>query len=149
MESKMPLSANAQRIADDIVRLVEAQDQVTFVEIDQRVPGFRARRGQDGRDLTGIPPFDTVILWTGVTADGIDAMAFLFEAQLARPAFIPHLAYQQCGDVPKLSLIGSVPLTKQQWLPAVLKRGTAEQDLRALEVFAEAKLAGRGAAPIH
>jgi hypothetical protein len=49
MESKMPLSANAQRIADDVMLRVNAQDETSFVELDQGVPGFRARRRQDGR----------------------------------------------------------------------------------------------------
>jgi hypothetical protein len=45
-------------------------------------------------------------------------------------------------------------VAQEQWAPAVLKRGplpamTAEEELRAVEVFAQATLATRGAAQIH
>ena len=39
-ESAMALSADAQRFAGDIMRLVNAQDERSFVELDQRVPGW-------------------------------------------------------------------------------------------------------------
>jgi hypothetical protein len=51
-ESTLPLSANAQRIVDDILRLVDVRDQVTFTELDQRVSGFRAWPRFGGHDLT-------------------------------------------------------------------------------------------------
>jgi hypothetical protein len=65
---------NAQRIVNAILRLVDAQDQATFAELDRHVPGFRARRKQDGRQLAWLETFDKVILWTGVSASGIDAI---------------------------------------------------------------------------
>ena len=36
----MLLSADTQRIAGDIMQLVNAQDERSFVELDQRVPGW-------------------------------------------------------------------------------------------------------------
>lgn len=93
-------------------------------------------------------------MWSGLSAGGVEALAYLFENHLARPVFVRRVVYQQCSDVPKLPLLGTAPLTKQQWAPAVLKRGPfpvmmAEQELRALDVFAEATLAARGAASVH
>ena len=42
---------NAERIVNAILRLVDAQDQATFIELDRHVPGFHARRKRDGRQL--------------------------------------------------------------------------------------------------
>ena len=81
-------------------------------------------------------------------------LAALFENELARPAFVSRLLYQRCDGVPELPLLGSVPLTSKQWMPAVLKRGplpelTAEQKRAAVEALLEATRATRGAAQIH
>ena len=40
---------NAERIVNAVLRLVDAQDQATFAELDRHVPGFHARRKRDGR----------------------------------------------------------------------------------------------------
>ena len=82
-------------------------------------------------------------MWAGLTADAADTLAALFEDELARPAFVSRLLYQRCDGVPELPLLGSVPLTSKQWMPAVLKRGplpelTAEQKRAAVEALLEA-----------
>jgi hypothetical protein len=33
---------NAERIVNDVLRVVNAQDEATFVELDRHVPGFHA-----------------------------------------------------------------------------------------------------------
>ena len=145
---------NAHRIVYDILRLVDARNQATFAELDQYVPGFRARRKRDGRRLACCEPFDRVILWAGVSASGITAMSYLFESVLVLPVFVSHLVYRQCAGVPELPRGGTVPLTEEQWAPAVLKRGpfsdlTAEEERRATETLLAVALATRGAAQIH
>jgi hypothetical protein len=147
--------SSAERIVHDVLRLVNAQDQATFVELDRRVPGFRARRKRDGRQLACCEPFDKVILWAGVSADGVTAMSYLFESGLILPVFVSHLVYQQqCAGVPELPRAGTVPLTEEQWAPAILRRGpfpdlTAEEERRSTETLLAATLAARGAARIH
>jgi hypothetical protein len=91
---------NAERIVHAILRLVDTQDEATFVELDRHAPGFHARRKRDGRQLACCEPFDKVILWTGVSASGITAMSYLFESGLILPVFVSHLVYQQCADIP-------------------------------------------------
>ena len=145
---------NAERIVNAILRLVDAQDQATFVELDRHVPGFHARRKRDGRQLACCEPFDKVILWAGVSASGITAMSYLFESGLILPVFVSHLVYQQCADIPELPRAGTVPLTEEQWAPAILRRGpfpdlTAEEERRSTESLLAATLAARGAARIH
>ena len=66
---------NAERIVHDVLRLVDAQDQATFVELDRHAPGFHARRKRDGRQLACCEPFDKMILWAGVSAGGVTAIA--------------------------------------------------------------------------
>ena len=147
--------SNAERIVHDVLWLVNAQDQATFVELDRQVPGFRARRKQDGRQLACCEPFDKVILWAGVSASGITAMSYLFESGLVLPVFVSHLVYQQqCADIPELPRAGTVPLTEEQWAPAILRRSpfpdlTAEEERRSTETLLAATLAARGAARIH
>ena len=146
---------NAERIVHDILRLVDAQDQATFVELDRRVPGFHARQKRDGRQLACCEPFDKVILWAGVSASGITAMAYLFESGLIPPVFVSDLVYQQqCAGIPELPRAGTVPLTEEQWASAILRRGpfpdlTAEEERRSTETLLAATLATRGAARIH
>jgi len=145
---------NAHRIVYDILRLVDARNQATFAELDQDVPGFRARRKRDGRQLACCGPFDKVILWAGVSASGITAMAYLFESGLILPVFVSHLVYRQCADIPELPRAGTVPLTEAQWAPAILQRGPfpnlmAEEERRSAETPLAATLAARGAAQIH
>jgi hypothetical protein len=145
---------NAERIVHAILRLVDAQDEATFAELDRHVPGFRARRKQDRHQLAWLEPFDKVILWTGVSTNGIDAIAYLFESGLILPMFVSHLVYHQCASVPELPRAGTVPLTEAQWAPAVLRRGpfpdlTAEEERRSTETLLAATLAARGAARIH
>jgi hypothetical protein len=146
---------NAERIVHAILRLVDAQDQATFAELDRHVPGFRARRKRDGRQLAWLEPFDKVILWAGMSASGITAMSYLFESGLILPVFVSHLVYQQqCAGVPELPRAGTVPLTEEQWAPAILRRGpfpdlTAEEERRSTETLLAATLAARGAARIH
>ena len=53
---------NAERIVNAILRLVNAQDQATFAELDRHAPGFHARRKRDGRQLACCEPFDKMIL---------------------------------------------------------------------------------------
>jgi hypothetical protein len=138
---------NAERIVRDILRLVDAEDQATFVELDRHAPGFHARRKRDGRQPACCEPFDKVILWAGVSASGITAMSYLFESGLILPDFVSHLVYQQCANLPALPRAGTVPLTEEQWGPAILRRGpfpdlTAEEERRSTETL----LAARGAA---
>jgi hypothetical protein len=145
---------NAERIVHAVLRLVNAQDQATFAELDRHVPGFHARRKRDGRQLACSEPFDRVILWTGVSASGITAMSYLFESGLILPVFVSHLVYQQCANVPALPRAGTVPLTEAQWGPAILRRGpfpdlTAEEERRSTETLLATTLATRGAARIH
>ena len=145
---------NAERIVHAILRLVDAQDQATFAELDRHVPGFHARRKRDGRQLACCEPFDRVILWAGVSASGVTAMAYLFESGLILPVFVSHLVYQQCADIPELPRAGTVPLTEEQWAPAILRRGpfpdlTAEEERRSTESLLAATLATRGAARMH
>jgi hypothetical protein len=145
---------NAERIVNDVLRLVNAQDQATFVELDRHVPGFHARRKRDGRQLACCEPFDKVILWAGLSTDGVTAMSYLFESGLILPVFVSHLIYQQCADIPELPRAGTVPLTEEQWAPAILRRGpfpdlTAEEEWRSTESLLAATLAARGAARIH
>jgi hypothetical protein len=154
MEST-PLSADAQRIADGILLVVDARGEAAFAALDQAAPGFRVRPRRTGRDLACIRSVSAVIMWSGVSAGGVEALAYLFENLLARPVFVRRVVYQQCSDVPKLPLLGTAPLNETAvGARRVLKRGPfpemmAEQELRALDVFAEATLAGRGAAPLH
>ena len=142
---------NAERIVNDVLRLVNAQDQATFAELDRHAPGFHARRKRDGRQLACCEPFDKVILWAGVSADGVAAMTYLFESGLILPVFVSPLVYPQCADIPDLPRAGTVPLTEAQWAPAILRRGpfpdlTAEEERRSTETFLAATLAARGAA---
>jgi hypothetical protein len=83
---------NAERIVHAILRLVDAQDQATFAELDRRAPGFHARRKRDGRQLACSEPFDRVILWAGMSASGITAMSYLFESGFILPVFVSHLS---------------------------------------------------------
>ena len=74
-----------------------------------------------------------MILWAGVSADGVTAMTYLFESGLILPVFVSPLVYQQCAGVPALPRAGTVPLTEAQWAPAILRRGpfpdlTAEEE---------------------
>ena len=145
---------NAERIVNDVLRLVDARDQATFAELDRQVPGFHARRKRDGRQLAWLEPFDKVILWASVSAGGITAMAYLFESGLILPVFVSHLVYQQCADIPELPRAGTVPLTEEQWAPAILRRGpfpdlTAEEERRSTEALLAATLAARGAAQLR
>ena len=145
---------NAERIVNAVLRLVNAQDQATFIELDRHAPGFHARRKRDGRQLACCEPFDKVILWAGVSADGVAAMSYLFESGLILPVFVSHLVYRQCADIPELPRAGTVPLTEEQWAPAVLRRGsfpdlTAEEERRSTETLLSTTLAARGAARIH
>jgi hypothetical protein len=145
---------NAERIVHAILRLVDAQDEATFAELDRLVPDFHARRKRDGRQLACSEPFDRVILWAGVSASGITAMSYLFESGLILPLFVSHLVYQQFAGVPALPRAGTVPLMEAQWAPAILRRGpfsdlTAEEERRSTESLLAVTLATRGAAWIH
>jgi hypothetical protein len=146
---------NAERIVNDVLRLVNAQDQATFADLDRHVPGFHARRKRDGRQLACCEPFDKVVLWAGVSASGVTAMSYLFESGLILPVFVSHLVYQQqCAGIPELPRAGTVPLTEEQWAPAIVRRGpfsdlTAEEERRSTETLLAATLAARGAARIH
>ena len=145
---------NAERIVHAILRLVDAQDQATFVELDRHAAGFHARRKRDGRQLAWLEPFDKVILWAGVSASGITAMSYPFESGLVLPVFVSHLVYRQWAGVPELPRAGTVPLTEEQWAPAILRRGpfldlTAEEERRSTETLLAVTLATRGAARIH
>ena len=81
-----------------------------------------------------------MILWAGVSASGITAMSYLFESGLILPVFVSHLVYRQCAGVPELPRAGTVPLTEEQWGPAVLRRGPfpalmAEEERRSTETL--------------
>ncbi len=126
------MNANARRIADDIIKLVEDQDNVSLAEVSRLVPGFQADQAKDAvyTNITLPPPFDNIGLWYGMTTDGAEGFDFAVKKS-GRIYMKPTTAlmYLIDGAAPNVEplneALGEPPKGAKRWVPIVLKRGRA------------------------
>jgi hypothetical protein len=104
-------------VKEQILKLVRDRGDVTFVELEREIPGFK------GDMELALEKKDNAILWQGISQPGVDALASLISGkQIAvEPCGLEPYLYVGFKGFPGIKMVDDIrKVTKPAWFPVVL-----------------------------